>query len=183
MAGPSHHPHDSADVTSATRKPVSWATSNAIRKTMQACRPCNTGPERALRTRLHALGLRYRVGIRPLPAVRRTADIVFTKVKLAVFVDGCFWHGCPQHGTLPKTHTSYWLPNLARNRERDTETDVALHAARWTVIRVWEHENPDTAAERVMQVYASLKASRCRAQAAGITNERLVRNALEESLS
>lgn len=109
----------------------------------------DTLPELLLRRRLHALGLRYTVHRRPVPKVRRTADIVFSRARVAVFVDGCFWHGCPEHASAPKTNAEWWTTKLARNVERDRETDALLAAAGWSVIRVWEHELPGEAAERV----------------------------------
>jgi DNA mismatch endonuclease (patch repair protein) len=109
----------------------------------------DTTPEMRLRRRLHALGLRYRVHRQPLPGFRRTADIVFTRTRVAVFVDGCFWHGCPEHATAPKTNADWWATKLARNVERDHETDAQLADAGWCVVRVWEHEDPEVAAARV----------------------------------
>lgn len=106
----------------------------------------DTAPELLVRRQLHALGLRYRLHRRPLSGVRRTADIVFSRARVAVFVDGCFWHGCPEHGTAPKTNAAWWATKLACNIERDAETDALLAAAGWTVIRIWEHERPDVAA-------------------------------------
>lgn len=119
---------------------------------MLANRSSNTGPERALRRLLHASGLRYRVAKRPLKGVRRTADIVFTRSKVAVFVDGCFWHSCPLHSTVPKTNVEYWRPKLQRNVQRDRETDQLLENAGWISVRVWEHEDPQTAAKRVADI-------------------------------
>lgn len=127
----------------------SWASSEAIRKTMQGNRSRDTAPELALRRLLHAEGLRYRVAVRPLPEVRRSADLVFRPAKVAVFVDGCFWHRCPDHATDPKTNSEYWKPKLDRNVERDRETDALLEAAGWISIRVWEHEEPVEASRRV----------------------------------
>lgn len=109
----------------------------------------DTAPELVIRTRLHALGLRYRVHTRPLSSFRRTADIVFTRVRVAVFVDGCFWHGCPDHRTFPKTNEQWWERKLERNVERDAETNRVLEDAGWVVVRVWEHESPDAAALRI----------------------------------
>lgn len=136
--------------TSAT----SWASSPERRRIMQANRSNNTGPELALRRLLHARGLRYRVAARPLKGVRRTADIVFGPARVAVFVDGCFWHRCPDHGTDPKTNSSYWASKLKRNEERDRETDGLLVESGWLSVRVWEHEDPVLAAERVAQIVA-----------------------------
>lgn len=127
----------------------SWASSPARRRIMRANRSRDTSPELALRRLLHALGLRYRVSARPLKEIRRTADLVFRPAKVAVFVDGCFWHACPEHGTQPATNADYWAPKLARNVERDRHTDDLLHAAGWLSIRVWEHEDPRPAARRI----------------------------------
>lgn len=128
----------------------SWATTPATRAVMRANRSRDTQPEMALRRELHAQGLRYRVHRRPLPDLRRSADIVFGPSRVAVFVNGCFWHGCPEHGTSPKANSQYWLPKLRRNAERDRETDERLQAAGWLVIRVWEHEDPVSAAGKIV---------------------------------
>ena len=120
----------------------------------------DTLPELLLRRRLHARGLRYTVHRRPVAEVRRTADIVFSRVRVAVFVDGCFWHGCPQHATAPKTNAVWWSTKLARNVERDRETDALLADAGWSVVRVWEHEPPDDAATRVQAVIEAARQSR-----------------------
>jgi DNA mismatch endonuclease (patch repair protein) len=117
---------------------------------MQANKGRDTKPELALRHAVHALGLRYRVAARPLPQIRRTADLVFSRVKVAVFLDGCFWHGCPVHHSVAVTNSAYWAEKARRNRERDAETDRHLIDAGWSVIRVWEHESPVEAALRVM---------------------------------
>lgn len=116
---------------------------------MSRQRSRNTGTELALRKRLHAMGLRYRVHRRPLSALRREADIVFTKARVAVFVDGCYWHSCPLHGTSPRANSEWWANKLQRNRERDADTTAKLVAAGWIAVRVWEHERPDEAAARV----------------------------------
>lgn len=112
----------------------------------------DTNPEARVRRRLHADGLRYRVHVRPLPQLRRTADIVFTRRRVAVFVDGCFWHGCPVHATKPKRNAEWWAAKLEANVKRDAETDRLLEGAGWVVVRVWEHEDPDVAASRVRSV-------------------------------
>ena len=135
---------------------TSWAISPARRRTMQANRRRDTTPELALRRALHALGYRYRVDYPPLPNVRRRADIVFTRQRLAVFVDGCFWHCCPEHGTLPKSNADYWTPKLARNVKRDRETDTALAEAGWRVMRVWEHESAQDSTLRIQGALSQL---------------------------
>jgi DNA mismatch endonuclease, patch repair protein len=107
---------------------------------MRGNRRTDTKPEIALRTALHAMGYRYRKDYRiDLPARRVRPDIAFTKRKVAVFVDGCFWHACPEHGTRPRNNEWYWSPKLIRNVERDRAADDALTEAGWTVVRLWEH--------------------------------------------
>ena len=109
----------------------------------------DTAPELALRRALHAAGLRYRVGF-PVPGQRRrTIDVAFTRAQVAVFVDGCFWHGCPEHGTQPQSNSAWWTTKLSANQARDRDTDRVLAEAGWTVLRVWEHEDPAAAADRV----------------------------------
>jgi DNA mismatch endonuclease (patch repair protein) len=118
----------------------------------------DTAPELALRRVLHARGRRYRLCY-PVPGLpRRTIDIAFPGPKVAVFVDGCFWHGCPEHGTDPKANDEWWAEKLARNVERDRETDAALGARMWRVVRVWEHEDASEAADRVEDVLRARRA-------------------------
>src|SRR6266568_6153968 len=126
---------------------------------MKANRRVDTKPELALRRALHGLGYRYRKDFRLDLAggVRVRPDIVFTARKVAVFVDGCFWHCCPEHGTQPSSNTWYWEPKLRRNVERDRAADAALLAAGWGVVRIWEHESLDAA---VLAVLAALDRSR-----------------------
>ncbi|HEY8480878.1 MAG TPA: very short patch repair endonuclease [Spirillospora sp.] len=142
----------------AAVRPVG-ASSEGVRKSMQANKSRDTKPELALRRAVHALGLRYRVSYRPLRSVRRTTDLAFTKVKVAVFLDGCFWHGCPQHHTKARTNAEYWAEKVERNRERDAETDRLLTEAGWLVIRVWEHEDPHEAAQRIAEIVRSRRAA------------------------
>ncbi|MCZ7472774.1 very short patch repair endonuclease [Micromonospora sp. WMMC273] len=135
----------------------SWASSPAVRKCMQANTGRDTQPEVRLRRAVHALGLRFYVGRRPIRAVRRTADLVFPRLRLAVFLDGCFWHGCPEHHTVAKTNAEFWAEKVATNRRRDVETNAVLEAAGWTVIRVWEHEPSDQAASRIASTVRALR--------------------------
>ncbi|MGN6403541.1 very short patch repair endonuclease [Sinomonas sp.] len=121
---------------------ASWASTPAIRKTMQGNRSRDTAPELLVRRAVHAMGLRYRVAVRPERDLRRTADLVFTRARIAVFIDGCYWHGCPEHYIEPKRNVDYWRPKIARNRERDEETTAALTARGWRVLRFWSHEDP-----------------------------------------
>ncbi|GAA2912823.1 hypothetical protein Acy02nite_48570 [Actinoplanes cyaneus] len=119
-------------------------------RNMQANRRSDTKPEVSLRKALHHLGYRYRKDLLlRLPETRVRPDIVFTKRKIAVFVDGCFWHVCPQHGRKPTTNEWYWAPKLQRNMERDTRANTALKEAGWTVVRIWEHEPLEEALQAV----------------------------------
>jgi DNA mismatch endonuclease (patch repair protein) len=119
---------------------------------MAAIRRADTKPELALRSTLHRAGLRFRKDLRiDLGAVKPRPDIVFTRMRIAVFVDGCFWHRCPEHGRLPTRNSGYWIPKLERNVARDERYTVALIEAGWTVVRIWEHESIPDAAERVLE--------------------------------
>ncbi|MGH3418408.1 MAG: very short patch repair endonuclease [Streptosporangiaceae bacterium] len=138
----------------------SWASTPSVRRSMQANRSRDTKPEIALRRELHALGLRYRLCARPLPDVRRTADIVFRPVRVAVEVRGCFWHGCPEHYRQPKANDSYWSAKVARNAARDADTERRLDAAGWVLVVVWEHDDPHDAAAKVAELVSERRASR-----------------------
>lgn len=119
----------------------SWASNEGVARSMRSNRRSGTRPELGVRRALFALGLRYRVDFAPGRNKRRKADIVFTKSRIAVFIDGCFWHGCPLHATIPKANSRYWVPKLARNVERDRETNESLKDEGWVVLRYWEHES------------------------------------------
>jgi DNA mismatch endonuclease (patch repair protein) len=125
---------------------------------MSRNRKRDTRPERRVRTELFARGLRYRVNhpVR-LETLTVRPDIVFPRQQVAVFVDGCFWHQCPEHGNVPRRNTAYWGPKLRRNIDRDRRVDTALASERWTVIRAWEHEDPEAVASRVAATVASRK--------------------------
>jgi DNA mismatch endonuclease (patch repair protein) len=112
----------------------------------------DTKPELAIRSEVHCRGLRYRVAIRPVGAVRRSADLVFTRARVAVFIDGCFWHRCPDHFRMPATNTGYWAAKIETNEARDRSTDALLADAGWLVLRIWEHEVVVEAATRIEQV-------------------------------
>lgn len=127
-------------------------SSASISGRMQRQRRKDTEPELAVRRALHRAGLRYRVGLPVSGLPRRTIDIAFTRIKLAVFVDGCFWHGCPQHATWPKSNAAWWEAKILKNRERDGETTRQLEDAGWTVIRIWEHEPAESAAGHLIDV-------------------------------
>lgn len=130
----------------------SWAKDAAVRSVMRANKGRDTAPELALRRAVHALGLRYRVGQRPLPSVRRTADLVFKGARLAVFVDGCFWHGCSDHYRPSTQNSEFWQAKIEGTRLRDKETDRKLQEGGWRVLRIWEHDDPALAAQRVAQL-------------------------------
>ncbi|MGW5666679.1 very short patch repair endonuclease [Micromonospora sp. NPDC003776] len=116
---------------------------------MRANKARDTGPERRVRSLLHKMGLRYRVNARPLADLRRTADVVFPAARLAVFIDGCYWHGCAEHYRPARANDRFWSDKIAGNRARDAETNGLLAEAGWTVIRIWEHEDPVEAVKRV----------------------------------
>jgi DNA mismatch endonuclease, patch repair protein len=115
---------------------------------MQRQRRRDTAPEVTIRSLLHRSGFRFRVDY-PLPGLRRRADIAFPRTRLAVMVDGCFWHGCPEHGTWPKENAAWWREKIEGNIARDRDTDTKLDAAGWIVVRAWEHEDPAEVARRV----------------------------------
>lgn len=125
------------------------ASSPAARATMRANRSRDTGPELRVRSELHARGLRFRVNCRPESDLRISADIVFPRARTAVFIDGCFWHSCPDHKTTPKSNREWWSAKLQRTVERDREADTALAERGWTVLRIWEHESVSRAADRI----------------------------------
>lgn len=135
----------------APRIGVPAALNPGRRRNMQANRRRDTGPEKAIRSAIHALGYRFRVDFPvELGAVRVRPDIVFPRKKIAIFVDGCFWHGCPEHGRSPSINREYWTPKLRRNIERDLENTAALASSGWTVIRIWEHERTEDAVSRIV---------------------------------
>lgn len=115
---------------------------------MRAAKGADTAPELAIRSALHRRGLRYRVDWK-LPHSRRRADLAFVRARVAVFVDGCFWHACPIHATWPKANAAWWRAKLLANRRRDRDTDLRLRRAGWLVLRFWEHEVAERAARTV----------------------------------
>ena len=116
---------------------------------MRANRRRDTSPELALRRELHRRGMRYRVDYPPVPGLRCRADVVFTRARLAIFVDGCFWHCCPIHATRPAANADWWLAKLEANVARDRRNDRELSAAGWSVLRCWEHETAGEVADRI----------------------------------
>lgn len=135
-----------------SRAGVPKPSSTEARNRMRANRSRDTKPETALRSLLHRRGLRFRVDISPIPGVRRRADLVFPGVRVAVFVDGCFWHGCPLHATWPKANADFWREKIETNRRRDEDTNRKFVEAGWTVVRVWEHEDVEAASLRIVGV-------------------------------
>lgn len=118
---------------------------------MLANRRNDTGPEMRVRRLLHAAGLRYRIDYAPdRRNLRRRADIVFTRRRIAVFIDGCYWHGCPEHFVPPKANARYWAGKIAGNIARDRDTDERLRSLGWVVLRFWEHDEPSLVAERII---------------------------------
>jgi DNA mismatch endonuclease (patch repair protein) len=132
------------------------ASSDEARRRMEAQSQRDTEPEILIRRWLHGHGYRYRVDVRPESSIPRKADIVFRRSRVAVFVDGCFWHGCPEHMTWPKANEEWWRAKIAETRARDRDTTERLREDGWVVVRVWEHEDPQTAASRIAEIVDEL---------------------------
>jgi DNA mismatch endonuclease (patch repair protein) len=128
-------------------------------------RRTGTKPERLLRRELHRRGRRFRVHCRIEGLPRRRVDLAFTRWRLVVLVDGCFWHGCPEHGVLPTTNAEWWRWKLDLNARRDADTDARLAELGWRVLRIWEHVSPLEAADAVEEVLTALGAPQPRASA------------------
>lgn len=140
---------------------ASWASTERVQKSMRSNRPRDTRPEVAFRSALHLSGLRFRKHVRPLPGSRCEPDVVFPRLRLAVFFDGCWWHSCPDHGQVPRTHRAWWQAKFAATKARDTRNDAALRAGGWTVMRVWEHEPAEEAVRLVTAEVQRLRGLRC----------------------
>ncbi|WP_179701591.1 DNA mismatch endonuclease Vsr [Leifsonia naganoensis] len=130
---------------------VSWATSPAVRRSMLANRRTGTRPELLVRSRLHGAGYRFRVDYKAIPHARLRVDIAFTRQRVAVLIDGCFWHSCPTHSSTPKSNADYWVPKLAANVARDRRNTELLKDAGWDVLRFWEHEPIDSIMSEVTE--------------------------------
>jgi DNA mismatch endonuclease (patch repair protein) len=128
---------------------ASWASTSAVRQRMQGNRSRDTRPEARVRSALHARGLRFRKHVKPLRDLRCQADVVFTRERVAVFIDGCYWHGCPEHYTAPSTNPAFWQTKVERNMARDRRNERVLYGAGWLVIRAWEHEPVEQVASRI----------------------------------
>ncbi len=153
---------DHADDVRVSRRrgEPSWASSAGVRRSMQSNRGRDTALELSVRSALHRGGLRFRKHVRPLPTVRCTADVVFPRERVAVFIDGCYWHSCPTHVSYPQTNAEWWRAKLDRTRERDHLNDRLLTEAGWHVVRVWEHEDIDDVVSRVKSVLQRLRSAR-----------------------
>ncbi|WP_439937095.1 very short patch repair endonuclease [Nocardia sp. N13] len=134
-------------------EPARQKPQEALSAKMSGLARRDTGPEIALRRELHRRGLRYRVQMKVPGNNRRTIDIAFTRARLAVYVDGCFWHGCAEHHVRPKANSDWWRWKIERNQLRDRDTDRVLDANSWEVVRVWEHLPAFEAADLVEQAY------------------------------
>lgn len=162
MRGPSIHPQPIPQRRQNACVPDAVPSSPSVSARMSRQSSRDTAPEVAVRRILHAAGLRYRVNV-PVPGMpRRTIDIAFTKARIAIFLDGCFWHGCPQHATHPKANAAWWRAKLDKNMARDRETSEHLREQGWTVLRFWEHEAPDAIALAVREARAAANAPEAR---------------------
>lgn len=135
-------------------RPSSLESSRRMAKVRQK----GTEAELSLRRELFRMGLRYRVNYRVLHKPRRVADLAFPRLRIAGFVDGCFWHGCPIHATWPKQNADFWRKKIETNQARDTDTDARLREQGWQVIRVWEHDPSPDAARRIARLVMKSKA-------------------------
>ncbi|MDO5633534.1 MAG: very short patch repair endonuclease [Micrococcus sp.] len=138
----------------------SWASSPGARATMLGNRSRDTKPELRVRRLVYASGLRYRDSAKPEKDLSRTADLLFRSTRVAVFIDGCFWHGFPEHYSRPRANDGYWSGKVVRNRERDAETTQILTERGWTVLRFWEHEDSLAVAETIVDVVKSKRPPR-----------------------
>lgn len=146
-------------------------SSTQASRRMASVRQHNTAAEIALRRELYRNGLRYRVGYVVLQRPRRVADVAFPGIKIAVFVDGCFWHGCPEHATWPKQNAEFWRHKIETNRARDANTVARLEALGWKVIRIWEHESPIDAAQKMSSLVSEAKARKTKSQTSLVQQE------------
>jgi DNA mismatch endonuclease (patch repair protein) len=139
--------------------PLPVPSSSGVSGRMSRQRRRDTTPEVSIRQLLHAQGYRYRVAW-PIPGMRRrTVDIAFTRARVAVLVDGCFWHSCPQHKTSPMANSEWWSEKLEKNRLRDAATTAHLESMGWSVLRIWEHERPADAVTRIVDLLSSRRAA------------------------
>lgn len=137
-------------IAQTTKHHTPPASSDAALRRMKAAKPRDTAPEKALRAILEEKGLKFSVDVSPLKGLRRKVDILFETEQIAILIDGCFWHGCPIHGTWPKENAEFWREKIETNKRRDADTDRRLIEGGWKVIRVWEHEDPHDAAQKII---------------------------------
>jgi DNA mismatch endonuclease (patch repair protein) len=154
--------HTPAEAHSALRATVEWMArrtpvplSEEVSARMAGYRQRDTKPELRLRSALHRQGLRFYVDRAPLPAMRRRADVVFPRTRVAIYVHGCFWHGCPEHGSWPKNNARWWREKIQATQARDRDTVETLRRVEWAVVEVWEHERPHEAAQRIAKLVRS----------------------------
>lgn len=147
--------------------PASWASNPRSRNVMRGNRWRDTLPELRVRSLLHRRGFRYRVNVRPEPGIARRADLVFPTERVAVMIDGCFWHGCPQHYVASKSNEKYWANKIAANRARDADTDTVLAARGWLVLRRWAHDDPEAVAQEVADAVLARRRAGYRRRAPG----------------
>ena len=136
-------------------------SSQEASRRMAKVRQKGTGAEMALRRELYRRGLHYRVDFEVLKKPRRVADIAFPRLMIAIFVDGCFWHECPEHATWPKQNAEFWRQKIEANRLRDADTNEWLRSIGWTVLRFWEHEPASNAADTIAKLIATTRSKRC----------------------
>jgi DNA mismatch endonuclease (patch repair protein) len=141
--------------------PQFLSSSPEASRRMAKVRQKGTNAEVALRQEMYRIGLRYRIDYEVLIKPRRVADAAFPGRKIAIFVDGCFWHGCPEHATWPKRNAEFWRQKIEANRQRDTDTNERLRSLGWTVLRFWSHESPTDAAKTVAHMVAMADSKRC----------------------
>lgn len=135
------------------------ASSETVRSRMSRQKRKDTEAEMSVRRILHARGVRYRVDVRPVPELRARGDIVWSGLRLIVFIDGCFWHGCPDHATRPRANAEWWAEKLDNNIRRDRQTNSDLDERGWTVLRFWEHENPEDVADVICAKLNTLRSA------------------------
>jgi DNA mismatch endonuclease (patch repair protein) len=135
---------------------TTWATTEGTRLSMLANHPHDTMPELALRSALHRQGLRFFKHRRPCRELRCEADVVFPRIRLAVFLDGCFWHGCPRHGSIPYANRAFWVAKISTTQRRDARNAKMLRSRGWYVLRLWEHVAVDKMVRRTLDICAQL---------------------------
>lgn len=140
--------------------PTIQPSSPEASRRMAKVRQKGTEAEIALRRELYWRGLRYRIDFEVMQKPRRVSDIAFPRLKIAIFVDGCFWHGCPEHASWPKQNAEFWKQKIETNRLRDANTNERLRSIGWTVLRFWEHESPIKAADTIVRLIATTRSKR-----------------------